>query len=457
MPPSRLLGTARAARRARRRPAHSLVAQCTAPARGQRATTTPTAGVRLVRPGDRAAQRVPHRHADAGRRRASAAHRSTRPWPAAFVAHVRHKSPGLADRDRRQRSVRRRRAGCSPTTASSPTSATACASELRRQGLTPARAAASAGDADSEVLFALVLDRLDAGAAAGRGAARVDADVGALVRRPLQRRALRRRHDASPRGGRTRCTCATTDAGPSSSPPSPRRRPGWTRGPRRSLVRSSPTDRHGRATRRHLMTDDPTDRHHRRRAHGPDRPRAPRCAPTCADGLTADAQGAAAQVVLRRPRLRAVRRDHPAARVLPDRDRAVDPARRGRRHRRGVAAPTRWSSWARAPPTRPASLLDALAAPASSTRFMPVRDQRGDAAGRRRRRSPTSYPGIDVHARRRRLRAPPRRAPPGGPPHDRVPRQHHRQLRAGRAQAVPRRPGRRPCGPATASCSAPTW
>ena len=51
-------------------------------------------------------------------------------------------------------------------------------------------------------------------------------------------------------------------------------------------------------------------------------------------GLTAEPEVAAAEVVLRRPRQRAVRGDHPAAGVLPDPGRAGRPRRAGRRDRR---------------------------------------------------------------------------------------------------------------------------
>ena len=51
-------------------------------------------------------------------------------------------------------------------------------------------------------------------------------------------------------------------------------------------------------------------------------------------GLTADAEGHPAEVVLRRPRLAAVRRDHTAPRVLPDASRAGDPRAHGAGDRR---------------------------------------------------------------------------------------------------------------------------
>ena len=65
---------------------------------------------------------------------------------------------------------------------------------------------------------------------------------------------------------------------------------------------------------------------------GPPRPRGPagRAAARRGRRPHVGAQGAAAQVLLRRPRLGAVRRDHPAARVLPDPVRAEHPRRAGR-------------------------------------------------------------------------------------------------------------------------------
>ena len=65
------------------------------------------------------------------------------------------------------------------------------------------------------------------------------------------------------------------------------------------------------------------------------------------------AEVAAAQVVLRRARQRAVREDHPAARVLPDPRRAGDPAPPRRPRSRPRPAPPRWSSSAPARRTRP--------------------------------------------------------------------------------------------------------
>ena len=154
----------------------------------------------------------------------------------------------------------------------------------------------------------------------------------------------------------------------------------------------------------------------------------------------ADAQGAPAQVVLRRPRLRAVRRHHPPARVLPDRDRA----------RRSCDA---------TPPTSPRRsgadtlvelgsgtsdktrvLLDAFRGAGQLEEFIPF--EVNEATVRAAADAiAAEYPGIAVHAVvgdfERHLGV----DPPGGPAHGRLPRLDHRQLRA--------RPG--------ASSSAPTW
>ena len=110
-----------------------------------------------------------------------------------------------------------------------------------------------------------------------------------------------------------------------------------------------------------------------------------------------DTEGHPAQVVLRRPRLAALRRHHPPARVLPDSLRAGDPRRARRRDRRGHARrharrarfrhvrqdadPAR-----RAPRRRHAHAVRA------------VRRQRADACATRPPRSTSEYPASHVHA-----------------------------------------------------------
>ena len=85
---------------------------------------------------------------------------------------------------------------------------------------------------------------------------------------------------------------------------------------------------------------DPRSHHaHHRRPHRTRRPR--RRAPLRRVPRShVEPEGAATQVVLRRPRFAALRRDHPAARVLPDANRARDPRVPLRRDRRVTAADT---------------------------------------------------------------------------------------------------------------------
>ena len=123
-----------------------------------------------------------------------------------------------------------------------------------------------------------------------------------------------------------------------------------------------------------------------------------RSAPTCAAGLTADAEVAAAEVVLRRPRQRAVRPDHPAARVLPD-PRAsgrssTQRARRPSSSARGadtlVELGSGTSEKTRAAARRLQPTPDRLAP------LRALRRVRGLPA-RRRGHDRRRYPGLDVH------------------------------------------------------------
>ena len=186
---------------------------------------------------------------------------------------------------------------------------------------------------------------------------------------------------------------------------------------------------------------------------------APRAPPACrlpGRALRADARGradrrpqdAAAEVVLRRRRQRAVREDHRAARVLPDPGRAGDPRRpRAPRSPRPAGART-LVELGSGSSEKTRLLLDALRERGTLRRYVPVdvsesalRDGR-DAARRdvprargARAWSPTSprtWAGMPGAER---------------PPAGRVPRRHDRQPAAGRAGAVPgplaRRPGAR--------------
>ena len=106
---------------------------------------------------------------------------------------------------------------------------------------------------------------------------------------------------------------------------------------------------------------------------------------------------------------RALRRDHPAARVLPDPRASARSSTRARRRSPHAAAPTRSSSSARARRRRRGSCSTRCATPGRLRRFVPfdVSEQTlRDAAGRDRRAS-TRHRGARG---RRRLRAPPRPA-----------------------------------------------
>ena len=114
-------------------------------------------------------------------------------------------------------------------------------------------------------------------------------------------------------------------------------------------------------------------------------------------GLTATPKSLPPEVVLRRPRLVPVRLHHPLARVLPDPARAGDPRRARRRTSRPAAAPTRWSSWARARRPRPACCSMRCARPGRLRRFVPLdvsEPTLRDAAAA----LTNAYPGLEVHA-----------------------------------------------------------
>ena len=160
------------------------------------------------------------------------------------------------------------------------------------------------------------------------------------------------------------------------------------------------------------------------------------------EGLLVPVQGAAAEVLLRRARLGAVRADHRAARVLPDPGRALDP-RRARRRRSS-------------PPRAPTTLIelgsgrrreDALPARRDARRrhardLRPGRHLRGDHPPGRRRAG-RRVRGPARPRRRLRLRDPPRARPARGGRADRLPRRHDRQLPA-RARGARSWPGSRP-------------
>ena len=110
-------------------------------------------------------------------------------------------------------------------------------------------------------------------------------------------------------------------------------------------------------------------------------------------GLTSTPKDAPAEVVLRRPRLAALRRDHPAARVLPD---PLPSARSSRPARAEIAARDRRRHARRARlghvgEDAPAARRVA-ATRARSTRFVPFDVSEADPARRRRRDRRASTP-----------------------------------------------------------------
>ena len=158
----------------------------------------------------------------------------------------------------------------------------------------------------------------------------------------------------------------------------PRRRPG--------------TFRHAGARRPRLAPDGPRRRssaHRGRSGRAAARRGAPRA--------DRDTEAAAAQVVLRRARLGAVRGDHPPARVLPDPPRTRDPARRAPATSRARRARRRWSSSGSGSSEKTRLLLDALRDAGSLRLFMPFDvclPAVADAAAALRR----DYPGLDIKA-----------------------------------------------------------
>ena len=131
---------------------------------------------------------------------------------------------------------------------------------------------------------------------------------------------------------------------------------------------------------------------------------------------------------------RALRRDHPAARVLPDPGRARDPRPRTPPRSPAQPAPTRSSSSVRARRRRRGCCSTRCADAGTLERFVPfdvseetLRDAAAAIDGR--------VPGVDVHAVVGDFHAPPRRDPARRAPARRLPRRHDRQPRAGRTRA----------------------
>ena len=90
------------------------------------------------------------------------------------------------------------------------------------------------------------------------------------------------------------------------------------------------------------------------------------------EGLSCSVQGAAAEVLLRRARLGAVRADHRAARVLPDPHRARDPRRATRDEIVAAATPTTLIELGSGAAAKTRVLLDAIAATGRLETYVPV-------------------------------------------------------------------------------------
>ena len=129
----------------------------------------------------------------------------------------------------------------------------------------------------------------------------------------------------------------------------------------------------------------------RRRRRRPPRRHAPRGAPRA----HAAAEDAPLQVLLRRARLRAVRADHRAARVLPHANRARDPGTPDAALGRTTAAPARWSSSAPAAPRRRTSSSTRCEAAGTLEAYVPV-DVSGEFLAGTARRLRREFPALRV-------------------------------------------------------------
>ena len=175
-----------------------------------------------------------------------------------------------------------------------------------------------------------------------------------------------------------------------------------------------------------------------------------------ARGTDLDAEGAAAEVLLRRPRQRAVRGHHPAAGVLPDPRRGEHPRAHGPPRSPTLTKARTLVELGSGSSEKTHLLLRALRDVGSLESYVPV-DVSVDAIERAMPGLVADYPGLDVHGVvadfERHLDRLPDRRPAAG----RVPRRHDRQLRA-RASGPPSWPrSAPPSSRATRCCSAPTW
>ena len=324
---------------------------------------------------------------DLGRRRRSRrVPRSLR--SGAFLAAARLASPGRHARRHRQRAVRRRhvvvlaqrhrarlprrrrrraagarRPGASGAASSATPTPRCCSRWCCSTSTTGSRPAEALATVVHDVL-AITTGRLNLlltdGAARARDARRqLAVPPRAGDRRPNPPTTSR----AGSRSPTTRSRCS-----PPTAPPTPRSETASRTSEGSSMTTDVTVDVH-------LEPDDAAARARSRRARRPRR----------------HAEDAAAEVVLRRPRQRAVRRDHPAARVLPHPHRALDPRRARARRRR--AHQGRHAGRARL-----GHVGEDAAAPRRAPRrghartLRALRRERADAARRGRRGRATSTP-----------------------------------------------------------------
>ena len=121
-------------------------------------------------------------------------------------------------------------------------------------------------------------------------------------------------------------------------------------------------------------------------------------------GLTATPKSAAAEVVLRRPRQRAVRGDHPAAGVLPDPGRARDPRPRAPTRSPRVTEARTLVELGSGSSEKTRLLLDALRRHGSLRQLRARSTSARRARARRAAALAADYPGLERARRRRRLR-----------------------------------------------------
>ena len=250
---------------------------------------------------------------------------------------------------------------------------------------------------DSALLFGLAVARWQAGASAGRRASPTPSREVLAARRRAAQPCSPPTGPRSPRDvvgeplfvARARRTA-------SSSPPSrTTTSPAGASVPDRSVVtrrRATASTDDARST----TLEETACPDHRRATSRPTTSRRP-CAADVRGGPDRDAQGAAAEVLLRRSRQRAVRGDHPAAGVLPDPRRGEHPARRRRRDRRRTKARHAASSSGPGRRRRRGCCCDALR-DVGTLETLRARSTSAPTRSRRRCRGLVAdYPGLEVH------------------------------------------------------------